>query len=41
VNALESYLVELRDIRASGGAVPETSGYGALAEVAGRNRTAR
>jgi hypothetical protein len=33
VNALESYLVELRDIRASGGAVPVTSGYGALATL--------
>jgi hypothetical protein len=33
VNALEPYLVELRDIRASGGAVPETSGYGALATL--------
>jgi hypothetical protein len=31
VNALEPYLSELHDIRASGAAVPETSGYGALA----------
>jgi hypothetical protein len=33
VNALEPYLAELRDIRASGGVVPETSGYGALATL--------
>ena len=33
MNALEPYLAELRDIRASGGAVPETSGYGALATL--------
>ncbi len=33
MNAFESYLAELRDIRASGGAVPETSGYGALATL--------
>jgi hypothetical protein len=30
---LETYLVELRNIRASGAAVPETSGYGALANL--------
>ena len=30
---LETYLVELRSIRASGAAVPETSGYGALANL--------
>lgn len=33
MNALEPYLSELRDIRASGAAVPETSGYGALATL--------
>ena len=33
MDALEPYLTELRDIRASGGAVPETSGYGALATL--------
>ena len=33
MDALEAYLAELRDIRASGGAVPETSGYGALATL--------
>ena len=33
MDALEPYLAELRDIRASGGAVPETSGYGALATL--------
>ena len=40
MDPVESYLAELRDIRASGAAVPETSGYGALAnllnEVGGR-----
>jgi len=40
MNPPEAYLAELRDIRASGAAVPETSGYGALAnllnEVGGR-----
>ena len=30
MNPVEAYLKELRDIRASSG-VPETSGYGALA----------
>jgi hypothetical protein len=30
---VEAYLAELRDIRASGAAVPETSGYGALATL--------
>lgn len=33
MNPVESYLAELRDIRASGAAVPETSGYGALANL--------
>jgi hypothetical protein len=33
VDALEAYLCELRDIRASGATVPETSGYGALATL--------
>jgi hypothetical protein len=33
MDALEAYLAELCDIRASGGAVPETSGYGALATL--------
>jgi len=33
VDALEPYLAELRDIRASGATVPETSGYGALATL--------
>ena len=33
MNPVESYLGELRDIRASGAAVPETSGYGALANL--------
>jgi hypothetical protein len=33
MDAVEAYLAELRDIRASGGAVPETSGYGALATL--------
>ena len=33
MNAFEAYLAELRDIRASGGAVPETSGYGTLATL--------
>jgi hypothetical protein len=32
-NALEIYLGELREIRASGAAVKETSGYGALANL--------
>ena len=32
-NVLETYLGELRDIRASGAAVKETSGYGALANL--------
>jgi hypothetical protein len=32
MNPVETYLKELRDIRASGG-VPETSGYGALANL--------
>ena len=32
-SALETYLGELRDIRASGAAVKETSGYGALANL--------
>jgi hypothetical protein len=32
-SALETYLGELRDIRASGAAVQETSGYGALANL--------
>jgi len=30
---VEAYLAELRDIRASGAAVPETFGYGALATL--------
>ena len=42
MDPVQSYLAELRDIRASGAAVPETSGYGALAnllnEVGGRLR---
>ena len=42
MNPPEAYLAELRDIRASGAAVPETSGYGALAnllnEVGGKLR---
>lgn len=42
MDPVESYLSELRDIRASGAAVPETSGYGALAtllaEVGGKLR---
>jgi Type ISP C-terminal specificity domain/N-6 DNA Methylase len=42
MNPAEAYLTELRDIRASGAAVPETSGYGALAnllnEVGGKLR---
>src|SRR5450759_1413182 len=42
MNPVETYLAELRDIRASGAAVPETSGYGALAnllnEVGGKLR---
>src|SRR5665647_2353315 len=33
MNPAEAYLAELRDIRASGAAVPETSGYGALANL--------
>lgn len=33
MRAVETYLAELRDIRASGAAVPETSGYGALANL--------
>jgi len=33
MNPAEAYLPELRDIRASGAAVPETSGYGALANL--------
>jgi len=33
MDAVEAYLAELRDIRASGGAVPETSGYGTLATL--------
>ena len=33
MNLAEAYLAELRDIRASGAAVPETSGYGALAKL--------
>ncbi|MFA4965422.1 MAG: type ISP restriction/modification enzyme [Thermoleophilia bacterium] len=33
MNPVEAYLTELRDIRASGAAVPETSGYGALANL--------
>jgi len=33
MNPAEAYLTELRDIRASGAAVPETSGYGALANL--------
>ncbi|HEY5388381.1 MAG TPA: DNA methyltransferase, partial [Thermoleophilia bacterium] len=33
MNPPEAYLAELRDIRASGAAVPETSGYGALANL--------
>ena len=33
MDALEPYLAELRDIRASGATVPETSGYGALATL--------
>jgi len=32
-NAVEAYLTELRDIRASGAAAKETSGYGALANL--------
>jgi hypothetical protein len=31
MNPAEAYLAELRGIRASGAAVPETSGHGALA----------
>jgi hypothetical protein len=42
MNPPEAYLAELRDIRASGAAVPETSGHGALAgllnEVGGKLR---
>jgi len=42
MHPVEAYLAELRDIRASGAAVPETSGYGALAnlvnEVGGKLR---
>ncbi len=33
MDPVEPYLAELRDIRASGAAVPETSGYGALATL--------
>src|SRR5665647_491090 len=33
MNPAEAYLTELRHIRASGAAVPETSGYGALANL--------
>ena len=33
MNPPEAYLAELRDIRVSGAAVPETSGYGALANL--------
>ena len=33
MNPPEAYLAELRDISASGAAVPETSGYGALANL--------
>jgi hypothetical protein len=33
MHPVETYLTELRDIRASGAAVPETSGYGALANL--------
>src|SRR5665648_1294358 len=33
MNPAEAYLTELRNIRASGAAVPETSGYGALANL--------
>jgi hypothetical protein len=33
MDPVESYLAELRDIRASGAAVPETSGCGALANL--------
>ena len=33
MNPVEAYLQELRDIRASGATVPETSGYGALATL--------
>jgi hypothetical protein len=33
MDPVESYLAGLRDIRASGGAVPETSGYGALSAL--------
>src|SRR5659263_502303 len=33
MNPAEAYLAELRDISASGAAVPETSGYGALATL--------
>ena len=33
MDALEPYLAELRDIRASGGGGAETSGYGALATL--------
>ena len=34
MNPAEAYLAELRDVRASGAAVPETSEYGALAKRA-------
>ncbi len=33
MHPVEAYLAELRDIRASGAAVPETSGYGPLATL--------
>jgi hypothetical protein len=33
MHPVERYLAELRDIRASGAAVPETSGYGALSNL--------
>jgi len=33
MNPAEAYLTELRNIRASGAAVPETSGYGAMANL--------
>src|SRR5450759_3864981 len=38
MNPAEAYLTELRNIRASGAAVPETSGYGALANLLNTGR---
>jgi len=37
MDPVEAYLAELRDMRASGAAVPETSGYGALATLLDAN----